>query len=189
MSRYALLAVLLIIVAGCIGGAPTTGDSTATNSPPTTGPPTTGPPTTSPATTQPSYLDPAVECPGVDWVAFWAFGEHSRRDFWEPDTARIGYSIAGGKTVFFVAYVDGEVAGVEETRFEANGSVTADGAEVELDEPISGVHTFRVVAHEDSNGDGEFDLGTDAACTNDGEVVQTDVVRLNFSELEGTSTG
>lgn len=71
-------------------------------------------------------------------------------------------------------------------RYEAGDSVTADGAEVELDEPLSGVHTIWVVDHVDSDGDGEFDAGTDRPCTNDGKLVQTEVERVNFSELEGT---
>ena len=187
MSRRALLVVLVVAVAGCVGGPPATTDATATPSPPKTGLPTTGP-TTTPPTTQPSYLSPAVDCPGVEWVSFYAFSEHSRRDFWEPDTARIGYTIAGGTTVFFVAYVDGEVAGVEKTQFESGGSVTSDGSKVVLDEPLSGVHSIRIVAHADVDGDGEFDAETDRPCRNDGDVVQTGVERLDFTELEGTST-
>lgn len=185
----AILAVLMIAAAGCVGSVPVADDTRVpTTSPPTTPPPTTGPTTTSPGTTQPSFLAPAVECSGDEWVAFWGLGENSRQRFWEPDVARVGYTVPGDQTVFFVAYVDGEVAGVEDVYYEGNGSVTADGARVRLDEPLSGVHTIRVVAHQDSDGDGEFDAGTDRPCKNDGEVVQTGVERLNFSELEGTST-
>lgn len=131
---------------------------------------------------------PAVECPGVEWVGFYGLSEYDRRDFRDPDTARIGFTMAGGKTVFFVAYVDGEVAGASEMRFERGGSVTGDGAEVELDEPLSGVHTIRVVAHADVNGNQVFEPETDLPCRYDGEVVQTGMERLNFGELAGTST-
>lgn len=185
--RASILAVVLVAVAGCIGGPPAAGDTTVpTTSPPTTPPPTTGPTTTSSATTQPSYLAPAVEWPAVEWVGFYAVGSHHRNDFWEPDLARIGFTTSEATSAFFVAYLEGSVVG--HRLFNMSGAITTDGSKVPLYVPISGTHTIRIVAHQDSNGDGEFGPGTDRPCRNVGEVVRMGTATLDFSELEGTST-
>lgn len=62
-----------------------------------------------------------------------------------------------------------------------------DGLEVELDTALSGVHTIRVVAHADVNGNEKFEPETDLPCRCDGEVVQAGMERVNFSELAGAS--
>ena len=182
----ALLAALLVAVAGCASSVPPAGDtSVPTTSAATTPPPTTGPTTTDPGTTLPSYLTPAVECP-VSWVGFYALTEYERRDFWEPDYARIGFTVSGPASFFFVVYRDGSRIG--QRHVNVSGSVTADGSKVPFDRPLSGFNTIRIVAHTDVDENGEFDPKIDRPCRNDGQVVQTRTATLDFSELEGTST-
>lgn len=186
MAERALLALVgVVLLAGCVGVVPSDGGTASTTSttPPTSGTPPTG-------TT--ADVPPPTDCGDV-WVAFYAVGTDVQDRLWDPDAVSIGYTVPGGERVFFVAYEGGDhrngtVIGVERVEYGSGYPVTADGAPVELDRPLSGEHAVSVVAHADSNGDGEFDRTRDRACLSDGKLVTTGVRTFDFSAFGGETT-
>lgn len=130
-----------------------------------------------PAADVPLTADP-VECEGPPGVAFWKFEDSGS---WDRDKLRIGYYAPEGSELLFVAWVDGFPLGAIDV---TGGPTHADGAVIELDRRLTGEHEVNVVVHRDSDGDGEFDLGSDPPCLDgDGEVVQTGPTTVHFSRL------
>lgn len=165
----ALLA--LVVLTGCVGLAPGNTDGTP--------PPSTEKPT--------SEIPPPEDC-GDTWVAFYAVGTDAQDRIWDADVISIGFTVPGNESVFFVVYEDGPdengtILGTTHVEYDADYAVTADGKRVKLDSPLSGEHTVRVIAHEDSNGDGTFDRTTDSACLSDGQLVQAGPTRFDFDEF------
>lgn len=103
---------------------------------------------------------------------------------WAPDRIAIGYTVQENSSVFFVVFEEGTVIGTTHvTTTDLDYGVTADGDGIPLDEPLTGSHMIRVGAYTDTNGNGNFDLGTDTPCRTDGDVVEAGSRRINFSTL------
>lgn len=175
--RHALPLLALavtVVLAGCVGGvAP--------------GPPATGTPTPEPAgppyvelTDTPEPPTETVACPDADFVALYALSEPG---FWAPDAVRYGAYVPPNGTTFYVAHVDGEVAGVDGVTNEYADGLNLDGGEIALDRAYEGRHTVRVVAYRDVDEDGSFDRASDRACTDEGELVQSGYYEVDFSRF------
>lgn len=210
-NRSTLLAlVALVATAGCVGLAPddspttdSTASGTTTADPATTDPATTAPATTDLATTEPSDLrtteaansrttvdvPPATDC-GETWVSFYGVGGDVQDRLWDSDAVSVGYTVPGNASVFLVVYdggspENGTVLGVEHVEHATGYPVTADGHRVELDAALSGERTVSAVAHEDTDGDGEFDRTVDRACASGGELVRAGPSTFDFDEFGG----
>jgi len=175
-SRPTVLGALavLLVLGGCLGGV---SDSPTR---PTTAPPATTATTPTATARSPS---PGATAGCAKWVSFYGLGTPGETA-WGPDRIAIGYTVEANASVFFVAFEEGTVLGTTHVTTRAvDYGVTADGDGVPLDEPLTGSHVVLVRAYRDSDGNGEFDLGTDEPCRNDGTVVETDPRRINFSAV------
>nr|WP_152417770.1 hypothetical protein [Haloferax larsenii] len=99
---------------------------------------------------------------------------------WGADKLRVGYELGSGADILLVAYEDDTVLGVKHVT--SNRAVASDGEILNLDQPLKGSHTVRVLAYGDTNGDSQFDPETDTRCS-----VQTNPLTLNFSQLNTTT--
>ena len=175
-SALVIALLLVLVLAGCLGASPwSTGTtSTVTETPPQT--------TATP-------IESRTTCDEQLWVAFYALSGSVHERIWSPDSVTIGYTLPGESSVFFVVYEHGEILETQHARNDAEHALTADGDRVTLDKPLSGEHTLNVVIHKDIDEDGTFDPAVDAACTNDGELVQTGQATIDFDRLGTTRTG
>lgn len=191
-----VLVVALAVLAGCVAG-PVDSGGTATTETATESPSTTE--TESPTETTATPVDPAapVDC-GDAWVAFYGVGGDVQDRLWAPDAVSVGYTVPEETTLFFVAYVDGgyengTVVGVERVRNRVEYPVTGDGMAVELDRSLSGERTVRVVAHADTDGDGEFDREVDGPCRSgdggDDGLVRAGPSTFDFDEFAERTDG
>ncbi|MFB6268572.1 MAG: PGF-CTERM sorting domain-containing protein [Halobacterium sp.] len=96
---------------------------------------------------------PQPSCTGV---SFYTLPER-------PPPVTIGYSADENTSVFFVLTAGGEVVGHTDLQ-TFDDAVAVDGQAVPLERELSGFHDLTVTPHVDSNGNGEFDPGTDASC-------------------------
>lgn len=175
--RHALPLLALavtVVLTGCVGGVVPDAPATGT---PTTEP--AGPPYVE-LTDTPDAPSPTVTCPDADFLALYALSEPG---FWAPDAVRYGAYVPPNGTTFYVAYVDGELAGVDVVTNEYADGLNLDGGEISLDRAYEGRHTVRVVAYRDVDGSGTFDADTDRACTNDGSLVQSGYYEVDFSRF------
>lgn len=186
--RYALhiVLVLLLVSAGCIGnGNPPASSSVTTtthNTPDThsdTVTTTKHTPSSEPVTPA-NLTSSGIACDDDLWVGFW---ELNNEDVWDPDVVRVGYYTPPNSSFLLVAYVDGNVAGVNQIENQYDSGEHVDGDKIMLDSPLSGKHWVQVVAFSDENTNGQFDKGVDKACLVDGELVQTDSNLIDFSRL------
>ena len=170
--------VLLVGVAGCLSGSPTS-DGPATSPPPSPGTPsdrTTTAPGFREATDTPEPLAGRAECPDDLWVSFWGLNEPR---LWEPNQVRFGTDVPPNGTYLYVAYVDGSVRGVRPLSGGENG-VHVDGGSVPVEGEFRGEHRVRIVAHRDADHDEEFDPGTDPPCQSGDGLVQTEYLVVDF---------
>lgn len=124
------------------------------------------------------------------WVSFYGLSEPGQTT-WAPDRVSIGYTLPGDASVLFVAF-DGEgtVLGTEyESTKGYEHGVTADGAGVQLEEPLEGNHVINVIAYNDVNDNELFDSGTDERCEDQDGVIETGPKNINFSQFEYNDQG
>ena len=114
----------------------------------------------------------------IDSLAFWSAHENQG---WASDELRVGYELSGSADILLVAYENDSVLGVKHVT--SGQAVASDGEFLQLDRPLVGNHTVRVLAYGDTNGNGQFDPQTDTRCS-----VETDSLTLNFSALNKTTT-
>jgi hypothetical protein len=178
MQRLSVLLVAaLLVLAGCAAGSAPGGPADDTTDDPTTEP------TTDPSDTTDGFE--TTNCTAIEGVSFYGLSGSAADHIWSPSSAVVGYSLDPDASVFLVAYVDGEVAGVEhETNAGTDYPVAVDGQPIAFDESLTGEHSVRVVVHKDVNGNGEFDAGTDHACTYDGTLVATDERAIDYDRFE-----
>lgn len=118
-------------------------------------------------------------------VSYWGLDDPNRSQTWASDTLRLGYGLPANVSVFFVAYENDTVLGV--IHISTDESVAADGDTFTLNTKLSGMHTVNVKMYTDTNGNGAYEAGTDAVCRQNGDVVQTGAVSLNFSKFNASS--
>lgn len=169
-----LALVCSLALAGCLGGVTPGGTDTGTPTPEQAGPPYVE------LTDTPEPPAETVACPDADFVALYALSEPG---LWAPDAVRYGAYVPPNGTTFYVAYVDGEVAGVDAVENEYDDGLNVDGGEIALDRAYEGRHTVRVVVYRDVDENGTFDPATDRACTNEGELVQSGYYEVDFSRF------
>lgn len=173
MRRQRLLRItglaLLIILAGCISHASPVGPTHQT-----------------PMSTHTS--PESGDC--ARWVSFYGLSGPAQST-WAPDRVSIGYTLPGDVSMLFVAFDgDGTVLGTEyETTEGYEHGVTADGAGIQLDEPLEGTHVINVVAYNDINDNEQFDMGTDQRCEDEDGVIETGPKQINFSQFEAPEQG
>jgi hypothetical protein len=112
-------------------------------------------------------LPEPVACDG-GWVSYWGTGNAGM--LWRDDgQLRVGWTVPGNRSTLFVAFENETVVGVDHVEYE--GSVTADGAGVPVDDD-DGTGRYAVVAMLDANGNGEYDPGTDRPCSDDEDGIE-----------------
>ena len=162
-TRIGLLSggfTLLVLLSGCLGGGAI---QTPTHQTPVDSP-------------------ERGEC--ARWVSFYGLDGPAQRT-WAPDRVSIGYTVPPGASVFFVAEANGSIIGsTHVSTDDLDHGVTADGDGIQLEEPLHGSHVVRVTTYSDVNGNEDFDTGIDEPCRFDGELVQTDQQRINFTRFE-----
>lgn len=128
----------------------------------------------------------AVVCENAS-VSYWGLDDPNRSQTWASDTLRLGYGLPANVSVFFVAYENDTILGT--THITTDESVAADGDTFTLNTSLSGTHTVNVKLYTDTNGNGTYDPGTDAVCrqSEEGNVIQTGAVSLNFSAFNASS--
>jgi len=172
----------LLLVAGCVSGTGLGQEATPTSSRTDSPTPTATPTPTPTVTPQPTDTD----CPR--WVSFYGLGGPGDAG-WAPDRVAIGYTVPADASVFFVAFEDATVVGTTHVTTEGlDYGVTADGDGIDLDAPMNGSHVIRVRAFADTDGNGEFDVGTDRPCRDGGEAVEAGPRRIDFDRFRGGST-
>lgn len=122
----------------------------------------------------------AVECENAS-VSYWGLEDPNQSQTWASDTLRLGYGLPANSSIFFVAYENDTIIGV--THISTDESVAADGDTFTLNTQLSGEHTVTVKMYTDTNGNDTYDSDTDAVCHQNGDVIQTRTVSLNFSEF------
>ncbi|SEV99584.1 hypothetical protein [Halobacterium jilantaiense] len=160
-----LSVVVLVVLAGCLSVGGTGGSDQ---------------PTTIPQSGTPTPVQDG--CPSG--LAFYGLG--SPGDYgWSTDEVAVGYTLPADSSALLVVLEDETVLGTTKvSNTNPDYAVAADGDTVVLDDPLRGSHEIRVVAYADSDGDGEFDAGTDAPCHSDGgELVMTGPEVVDFDEL------
>ena len=120
-------------------------------------------------------------CDGAT-IAFWGL-EGPAAQNWSNDALRLGYTLSG--EVILVAFEDAEVLGSDHVTISGEQPVTADGAVLDLDEPLSGEHTVTVGVYADSNGNGSFDPDADRPCVTDGDLVRAGPTTIDFDRFAG----
>lgn len=176
--RHALpvLFLLLVVSSGC---------ATTVNQPPSTADPAT-PDGKTPSATATGVAETlnlsslGTACDEL-YVDFWGLNEEQ---FWQPDVVRVNYDVPPNTSFLLATYVDGAVRGVSYETNEYDDGVNVDGAELELDTPLSGEHVVQVVIYHDEDGDGQLDRDVDPPCLNDGVVVKTRPARVDFSRFD-----
>ncbi len=171
-SSVALGAVaVVVLLAGCLSGAGVGQPQSPTDEPVDD----TQTPTDEP-------LQSGENC--VNGVSFYGLNGPGN-SLWAPDTVVIGYTAPANASLLFVVFEDGNAIGTTHvTTTNLDHAVVADGDGIPLDRPASGSHTIRVGAYADTNGNGEFDAGTDRPCRTDGEPVEAGPRRINFSAFD-----
>lgn len=176
---------LIITLSGCIlpSGTPTD-RSTVTETSSVTVSVTDSPPSETGTATQAELITPealgsnATACHQRLSVSFWGDDTH-----WEPDLARMYYTVPENTSIFFVAYVDGQVRGVKSVDRTDQEGIVLDGASISLNASFSGPHTVQIVAYTDTDRNGQFTPQTDRPCLVDGELAQADPQIFNFSRF------
>jgi hypothetical protein len=73
---------------------------------------------------------------------------------------RVGWTVPANQSTLFVGFENATAVGADHVEYD--GSVTADGAGVPVDD--DGTGRYAVVMLLDVNGNGEYDPGTDRPC-------------------------
>ncbi|MDX1658972.1 MAG: hypothetical protein R3343_09150 [Nitriliruptorales bacterium] len=115
-------------------------------------------------------------------IGFWGF-EGPAAQNWSNDALRLGYTLKG--EFILVAFEDEQVLGTDHVSISGDHAVSADGAVLNLDEPLSGEHTVTVVVYADSNDNGSFDPDADRPCASDGDLVQAGPTTIDFDRFTG----
>lgn len=105
---------------------------------------------------------------------------------WTQRSVRVSYTLPANTSVFLLAYVDGEPAGVSFDADYGTGRYHVDGFGFDLERAFTGSHLVQVVVYTDENENGQFDSGVDSPCLVDGEVLQAGPTRLNYTRYEST---
>jgi hypothetical protein len=132
-----------------------------------------------------SRQETRATCSGVQSLTFYNVGT----DLWDSSTVRVAFSIGSGARIRLVVLENNTVLGTTQVDGSDKGEMMADGQAIPLDTKLSGKHTIRVVAYPDTARDGQFNAQEMTPCRNQGEVVQTGTITIDFSEnSEDTST-
>lgn len=173
-QRLIVLAGIVVLLSGCLSGSPVGQTQSSTATP-------TATLTPAPTPTETTTLS-AETC--ANWVSFYGLGSPGETA-WEPDRIAIGYTVPANASVVFVAFEEGAVIGTTHVRnTDLEHGVTADGDGIPLEQSLNGSHMIRVGAYADSNGNGQFDVGTDEPCRSGGQLVEAGPRRINFSSLQ-----
>lgn len=132
----------------------------------------------------PSSVGNSMECENVS-VSYWRINDTNRTQTWSPDTLRLGYGLPANMSVFFVAYENDTILGVNHVTTDE--AVVADGSTLRLNSELSGSHTVHVKVYHDTNENGDFDSQSDSVCHLDGNEIRTRTATLNFSEFNSSS--
>lgn len=175
-----MVAGVMLLCAGCVSsGVPGQTQSptmTATESPTVTPVGTDSPMDT------PTHSTNGTVCP--EFISFG--GITAGMDGWDPGIVRISYTIPSSTEVLFVVYKNETVVGTDRKSYSQDFAM--DGWPVQLDEPLEGPHTVRVLAYTDMNGDGSIDPATDQPCQRNGSVIQAEPTTFAFSTSQNEST-
>ena len=167
-QTVAVSVVVLVVLGGCVsvGGTGGSGQPTAT-------------------TVQQHGTPTPVQDGCPSGLAFYGLG--SPDDFgWSANEAAVGYTLPPASDALLVAFEGETVLGsVHVSNTNSEHAQATDGHRVPLGEPLDGTHDIRVVAFQDSDGDGQFDPETDAPCRgDDGDLVMTGPERIDFDALQ-----
>lgn len=117
-------------------------------------------------------------------LAFWGL-EGPATEIWQPDALRLGYTLSGD--ALLVAFEDGAVLAWRHVGVESGRTITADGDVLQLERPLSGEHTIRVVLYRDLDDDRTFDPDVDEPCR---PVTQAGPRTIDFDRFtDGDPTG
>lgn len=176
--RHALPALLLLLVvsSGCA--------TTVNQTPSTAGTPI--PDANTPGATPTGVVEQlelassGTACDDDLFVEWWGLNEEH---LWQPDVVRVSYYGPPDTSFLLVTYVDGTVGGAAYENNTNYDGFIVDGAELDLDEPLSGEHVLQVVIYHDEDRNGQLDRDVDSPCLDDGAVVTTRPVRVDFSRF------
>lgn len=132
----------------------------------------------------PSSVGNSMECENVS-VSYWRLNDANQTQTWSPDTLRLGYGLPANVSVFFVAYENDTILGVNHVTTDE--AVVADGSTLRLNSELSGSHKVHVKVYHDTNENGDFDSQSDSVCHLDGKEIRTRAATLNFSEFNSSS--
>lgn len=179
-----LVTVGIVLLAGCLSGV---GPSAS----PTRSPDDRASPMATVSSTE--SPQPAKQpCPEA--ISFWNLGgSGSNHAGWSANEVSVGFYSPADIDVFhpvlFVVYENDTLLGVKRwTGVTGSNAAHVDGFTITLDEHLEGTHTIRVVAHSDTNGNEEFDRGTDRPCYYKGTLNQAGPKTINFSSFSATET-
>ena len=127
----------------------------------------------------PLPMSNTVACPEDITVSLWGI----RDGFWSKDKIAVYLYLPPNVTVHFVALVDGSSSGVAKVSNEYEDGFNIDGKQIPLKQELEGYHTVRVVAFEDTNQNGEFDMDTDHACEAEDRIIRSGLYKINFSRV------
>lgn len=176
-QRTLLISVILVaVLGGCMGLFP--GDDTTSSMNVAT---TTTLSTTNTTNTTSTANTINSGC-GRASVSYWGLNGSVEMQAWTQNTLRLKYVLPANVSVFFVAYENNTILGIEHVN--TTSSVAADGEPFTLNTQLSGTHTVNVKLYEDTNGNGDFDPDVDTVCRHNGAIVQTGTKTLNFSAFD-----
>ena len=127
----------------------------------------------------PLPMSNTVACSEGITVSLWGITD----GFWSKDEIAVALYLPPNVTVHFVALVDGSSSGVAKVSNEYEDGFNIDGKQIPLKQELEGYHTVRVVAFEDTNQNGEFDMDTDHACEAEDRIIQSGLFKINFSRV------
>ena len=127
----------------------------------------------------PLPMSNTVACSEGITVSLWGI----RDGFWSKDEIAVYLYLPPNVTVHFVALVNGSSLGVAKVSNEYEDGFNIDGKQIPLKQELEGYHTVRVVAFEDTNQNGEFDMDTDHACEAEDRIIRSGLYKINFSRV------
>ena len=127
----------------------------------------------------PLPMSNTVACSEGITVSLWGITD----GFWSKDEIAVYLYLPPNVTVHFVALVNGSSSGVAKVSNENEDGINIDGKQIPLKQELEGYHTVRVVAFEDTNQNGEFDMDTDHACEAEDRIIQSGLYKINFSRV------
>lgn len=125
--------------------------------------------------------------PCAKWTAFWGASDPDAHGYTQG-AVRIGYALPANTTALFVAFEGNRSLGFSQAG-PYGQPVSADGAAVRLSRHLTGTHTVRVVAYNDTNGNRQFDRGIDRPCYAEGDIVETGPHTFDFGQFPTATAG